>query len=578
MRLRRQEQNLPCAVILTAITVEFNAVSAHLIERKEEIHNQGTVYECGKFTANDKSWEVGIVEVGAGNLSTAMEAERAISYFNPDVILFVGVAGGIKDVKIGDVVAATKVYGYESGKAEIEFKPRPDVGQSAYKLIQRAKAEARKPDWLQRLSLSTEEPKPSVIVQPIAAGEKVIAHTKSSIYNFLKFNYSDAVAVEMEGRGLLEAAYANYQVLALVVRGISDLIDGKGEADATGSQEIAARNASAFAFEILAKFSPDNARGVAQFTYDYKGAESKSDELPQKTGFTGKLSSQPQPISFQTFSFSFDVVTVNRRGTIIKREPRQAKYFAEVLGNGVSLDMVYIPGGKFMMGSPEGEGYDDEKPQHEVTVPAFFMGKYPITQAQWREVSALPRVERDLEPDPSYFKGENLPVESIYWDDAVEFCVRLSNKTGKNYRLPSEAEWEYACRAGTETAFYFGETITSQLANYRGSTFADEPKGEYRGKTTDVGIFHPNSFGLYDMHGNIWEWCADAWHENYQESPADGSPWIGNMSDSDNQNSLLRGGSWLDYAVYCRSASRNSGFGDSHGGGFRVACGVAART
>lgn len=191
-----------------------------------------------------------------------METERAIAHFNPHVILFVGVAGGIKDVALGDVVAATKVYGYESGKAKSQFDPRPDVGQSAYNLIQRAMAESRKPNWRQRLTESTPSPTPRVFVKPIAAGEKVVADTKSSTYEFLRSNYGDAVAVEMEGRGILQAAYANQQVSALIVRGISDLIDGKSEADATGFQEIAARHASAFAYEILAKFNVDNVSGT----------------------------------------------------------------------------------------------------------------------------------------------------------------------------------------------------------------------------------------------------------------------------------------------------------------------------
>ncbi|MDJ0619763.1 MAG: hypothetical protein QNJ63_23980 [Calothrix sp. MO_192.B10] len=258
MNLRPQGQNLPCAVILTAIPVEYVAVRKHLSDLQEETHPQGTIYERGKFIANSKVWEVGIVEIGAGNSTASLEAERAINHFNPHVILFVGVAGGIKDVALGDVVAATKVYGYESGKAEIEFKPRPDVGQSAYKLIQRAKAEARKPDWQQRLTEPTPTSIPRALIAPIAAGEKVVADTKSSTYKFLKSNYGDAVAVEMEGRGLLTAAHANQQVSALIIRGISDLIDGKSKADAAGSKEIAARHASAFAFEILAKFSVDN--------------------------------------------------------------------------------------------------------------------------------------------------------------------------------------------------------------------------------------------------------------------------------------------------------------------------------
>jgi nucleoside phosphorylase len=270
MNSRPQGQNLSCAVILTAIPVEYMAVRAHLTDLQEEMHPQGTIYEQGKFTANGQVWEVVIVEVGAGNSAAALEAERALAYFKPNVILFVGVAGGIKDVALGDVVAATKVYGYESGKAKLKFEPRPDVGLSTYNLIQRAKAEARKPDWLQRLTEPTTTPTPHVFVAPIAAGEKVVASTQSGVWKFLRSNYGDAVAVEMEGRGLLQAAHANQQVSALIVRGISDLIEGKSEADAAGSQEIAAHHASAFAFEILAKFGVDDVSGTTTTNKDAK--------------------------------------------------------------------------------------------------------------------------------------------------------------------------------------------------------------------------------------------------------------------------------------------------------------------
>ena len=245
---------MPRAVILTALPVEYLAVRTRLSDLREEIHPQGTIYERGQFAANGQVWDVGLVEIGAGNTGAALEAERAIAYFSPDVLLFVGVAGGIKDVALGDVVASTKIYGYESGKAEQRFKPRPEIGLPAYSLEQRARAEARKGEWLQRLS-AVPELAPRVFVAPIAAGEKVIASTQSEVFQFLRESYGDAIAVEMEGLGFLEAARANQRVSAMVIRGISDSIDGKESADKAGSQEMAARHASAFAFTMLANLT-----------------------------------------------------------------------------------------------------------------------------------------------------------------------------------------------------------------------------------------------------------------------------------------------------------------------------------
>jgi len=257
--------------------------------------------------------------------------------------------------------------------------------------------------------------------------------------------------------------------------------------------------------------------------------------------------------------FEFDVITVNAQGKETKRERRRAEFFKQDLGNNISLEMVSIPGGTFMMGAAQNEANasSDEYPQHPVNIAAFSMAKYPITQAQWEAVLALPKIKIDLEPDPSYsdFKGANRPVDSVTWHEAQEFCQRLSKETGKTYRLPSEAEWEYACRAKTESPFHFGETITADLANYDAKyIYASAPTGTYRQQTTDVGSFKkPNAFGLYDMHGNVWEWCADPWHENYTGAPDDGSVW---ESGGNTQYRVFRGGSWNHNPWNCRCANR----------------------
>jgi formylglycine-generating enzyme required for sulfatase activity len=241
----------------------------------------------------------------------------------------------------------------------------------------------------------------------------------------------------------------------------------------------------------------------------------------------------------------------------------------EDLGNGVKLEMVEIPAGTFYMGSPENEAKrrNNESPQHQVNVPSFFIGKYPLTQAQYQAI---------MGNNPAHFKGNNRPVESVSWNKAVNFCQKLSQKTGKNYKLPSEAQWEYACRAGTTTPFYFGESITPDLVNYNGNyAYAAAPEGQYRGQTTDVGTFPPNAFGLYDMHGNVWEWCEDDWQENYVNAPISGSALI-----SLSKHKLLRGGSWFNDPENCRSAYRSDSDLDDYNLniGCRVVCSGAART
>jgi formylglycine-generating enzyme required for sulfatase activity len=291
---------------------------------------------------------------------------------------------------------------------------------------------------------------------------------------------------------------------------------------------------------------------------------------------------QTQPL--EPFEFEMAAVEVQRTGilpqrqVVIKRERRQVWGYVEPLSKIVQLEMVAIPEGQFQMGSPqnEPERYEDESPQHLVKVPAFFMGKYPVTQAQWHVVAGLPPVQRKLDPDPSRFKAENRPVENVSWRDATEFCDRLSALTGKSYGLPSEAQWEYAARAGTTTPFHFGELITPDLANYDwSSTYGSvkvTKKKDFQG-TTPVGTFPANAFGLYDMHGNVWEWCQDIWHSNYEGAPNDGSAWI-DAGAGEDANRVLRGGSWFYVPRSCRSSSRfvNGARFGSYFNGFRVAC------
>ncbi len=278
---------------------------------------------------------------------------------------------------------------------------------------------------------------------------------------------------------------------------------------------------------------------------------------------------------------------------IIRRQQATAQYFTEELGDGVKLDMVLIPGGSFWMGTEDeeierlcktydGEWFRAERPQHKVNVPTFFMGRYPITQKQWRIVAGWEQVERKLDTDdPSDFKEDykgisrwQRPVENISCDDAKEFCNRLRNRTKREYRLPTEAEWEYACRAVTSDQlsvttgeltkaewnekynqpFHFGETISTELANYNGNyLYGRGVEGEDRGQTTPVGYFEvANNFGLCDMHGNVWEWCEDNWHENYEGTPENGTAWL----SGDSSKKVVRGGSWASFPDYCRSAFR----------------------
>ncbi len=222
-------------LILTALGLEYAAVKEQLSNCSSVVHPRGSRYEVGSLGG----MTVALAECGAGNTGAALESERAIAFFNPRAVLFVGIAGGVKDVQVGDVVFSSKIYGYESGKAEKTFRPRPQAFVPSYALLQEAKEIARNPvEGAQ------------VFVGPIAAGEKVVASVESPEFAFIKQQYGDVLAVEMEGYGFLHAGYVN-NAECMVIRGISDLIDGKTESDAAGSQPLAARNAAQCASALI---------------------------------------------------------------------------------------------------------------------------------------------------------------------------------------------------------------------------------------------------------------------------------------------------------------------------------------
>ena len=237
---------------------------------------------------------------------------------------------------------------------------------------------------------------------------------------------------------------------------------------------------------LLPKFPQSKSSKVLPFPQ-------KKSEIPKKTSQFSNNNILDK-IQLQKFKFEYAKIDENLK---ITKYPGQAEGFTENLGNGVTLEMVKIPGGSFIMGAPKDEERSryKKRPQHKVNIQPFFMGKYQVTQEQYQVI---------METNPSRFEGKKQPVEIVTWFNAVRFCTELFKLTKKQYRLPSEAEWEYACCAGTNTPFHFGETITTDLANLSQSRY----------QSTDVGIIPANFFGLYDMHGNAWEWCLDEWHDN----------------------------------------------------------------
>jgi formylglycine-generating enzyme required for sulfatase activity len=267
--------------------------------------------------------------------------------------------------------------------------------------------------------------------------------------------------------------------------------------------------------------------------------------------------------------FTFTTAVVDAAGAVVARPASTGRFYAEDLGS-FDLDMVAIPGGTFVMGSPEDEAgrSQAEGPQREVTVPDFAIGRYQITQVQY---AAL------VGHNPSQNQADNNPVECVNWFDARAFCRRLSDLTGRQYRLPSEAEWEYACRAGSTSTFAYGPTLTDELANiYADIPYASAAPGRHRDGPTATGLYPANAFGLHDMHGNLFEWCEDLLHSDFTDAPTDATPWTDGLGVWPDYH-VLRGASWVNPPVRSRSAFRfgNIPIYKSIAVGFRVVCPAA---
>lgn len=336
----------------------------------------------------------------------------------------------------------------------------------------------------------------------------------------------------------------------------------------------------------MAKDRSQRPATCAEFINELHAAMFSTNPLDNKPPEVTEVTTAPiqvkvgQDIKVTLQTFAIEVVSLEPDGQVINRRRGQSQSFIQELPDGTPLEMVWIPDGSFKMGSPETElkRSKDEHPQHLVQLSSFFISKYPVTQAQWFIISQIPIISRPLNPDPSSFKGTNRPVENVSWDDCQEFCLRLSQLTGRFYNLPSEAQWEYACRAHSSTPFHFGETITTEVANYNGLfRYGSGPRGANLNETSVVGAYGvANSFGLYDMHGNVWEWCADAWHDNYIGAPNDGTAWEKDATDS---RRVMRGGSWYSPSNLCRSAARAGSWpnGSNDFLGFRVVLGFSSK-
>jgi formylglycine-generating enzyme required for sulfatase activity len=346
---------------------------------------------------------------------------------------------------------------------------------------------------------------------------------------------------------LLEEVQEDEQVMAFAEVALDSLRQMGGQY-AVFAEQVSARpptGLKTFEFEV-AEYVEETALSIEFQTFEF-------DVLTLWQGEEDEQDTTPDPLAELNWTrILFTVATLDRQNHTSTHQAAAWEYSESIgfrrtlglAGGAISLKMIAVPGGQFQMGS---DMNPNEQPIHLAEVQPFFIGKYPITQIQWKAISKLPEVHRSLQSTPFRVEGDDRPIEGVSWDDAIEFCARLSKHTGRQYRLPTEAEWEYACRAGTTTQYYFGDEMLNELANYYSRAHSG---------TTPVGEFtYANAFGLYDMHGNIWEWCVDHWHENYERAPVDGSAWI-DESTPGNAKRVLRGGSWIWDMRDCRSTSR----------------------
>ena len=415
---------------------------------------------------------------------------------------------------------------------------------------------------------------------------KVLPDRDSPTVNFL------LVPIKVEPFGLVRVECFNYSAKRFVIGSLilmNEILSNQGELNT--HWQISSSTLGVSPNIVSAEKENDKRPGIGRRTFALLGLAGLTAGLTLilKRAFPPHNSTETKPVTFTTA-----IVTSELKVMMSKSQNEE---YVEYLGNEIVLRMVKVIHGGFSIGQTEAEKtqllkevdkkdyqnyFATELPRHKVTVPDFFMGMFTVTQAQWQAVAQLPKIKIDLKPDPSYFKGnvgeasrnENRPVEQISWNEAIEFCDRLSAKTGRTYTLPSEAQWEYACRAGTQTAFAFGDILTPELANYDWtSSYNGSPKrSSYPRETQPVGSYPANAWGLYDMHGNVWEWCQDDWHDNYNGAPTDGSAWLDkNVSPI---SKILRGGSWVLNPRYCRSAYRYRDSSDSryYSIGFRVCC------